>query len=97
MCPVKALSPSGELGPKGYEVVKVDEERVREVNLRLSNVYGDSTVGINNPPTPHSSLLTPHSSPIYNLSGMKMDSLTRGINIVRNEDGTITKRLIIEN
>lgn len=25
VCPVKALSPSGELGEKGYETVKVDE------------------------------------------------------------------------
>ena len=78
-------------------VVKVDEERVREVNLRLSNVYNDGTVGINNPPTTHPSPLTPNDQTIYNLSGMKMDSLTRGINIVRNEDGTITKRLKIEN
>lgn len=27
VCPVKALSPSGELGEKGYETVKVDEEK----------------------------------------------------------------------
>ena len=27
VCPVKALSPSGELGEKGYEIVKVDEEK----------------------------------------------------------------------
>ena len=25
--PVKALSPSGELGEKGYEIVKVEEEK----------------------------------------------------------------------
>lgn len=27
VCPVKALSPSGELGEQGYETVKVDEEK----------------------------------------------------------------------
>ena len=27
VCPVKALSPSGELGQQGYETVKVDEEK----------------------------------------------------------------------
>lgn len=27
VCPVKALSPSGELGEHGYETVKVDEEK----------------------------------------------------------------------
>lgn len=27
VCPVHALSPSGELGEKGYETVKVDEEK----------------------------------------------------------------------
>ena len=27
VCPVKALSPSGELGDQGYETVKVDEEK----------------------------------------------------------------------
>ena len=27
VCPVKALSPSGELGPKGYETVKIDETK----------------------------------------------------------------------
>lgn len=27
VCPVKALSPSGELGELGYETVKVDEEK----------------------------------------------------------------------
>lgn len=27
VCPVKALSPSGELGEQGYENVKVDEEK----------------------------------------------------------------------
>ncbi len=27
VCPVGALSPSGELGEKGYETVKVDEDK----------------------------------------------------------------------
>ena len=27
VCPVKALSPSGELSEQGYETVKVDEEK----------------------------------------------------------------------
>lgn len=27
VCPVKALSPSGELDEQGYETVKVDEEK----------------------------------------------------------------------
>ena len=27
VCPVKALSPSGELGEQDYETVKVDEEK----------------------------------------------------------------------
>ena len=27
VCPAKALSPSGELGVKGYETVKVDEDK----------------------------------------------------------------------
>ena len=27
VCPVKALAPSGELGEKGYEVVKAYEEK----------------------------------------------------------------------
>lgn len=27
VCPTKALSPSGELGEKGYETVRVDEEK----------------------------------------------------------------------
>ena len=27
VCPVKALSPSGELGEQVYETVKVDEEK----------------------------------------------------------------------
>mgnify|MGYP000635735836 FL=1 len=27
VCPVKALSPSGELGEQGFETVKVDEEK----------------------------------------------------------------------
>ena len=27
VCPVKALSPYGELGEQGYETVKVDEEK----------------------------------------------------------------------
>ena len=71
-------------------VVKVDEERVREVNLRLSNVYGDSTVGINSPFDPQSTIFNLQPV-IYNLQGMQVDSLTRGINIVRNEDGTVCK------
>ena len=73
-------------------VIKVDEERVREVNRRLSNVYYDSTVGINNPQLHNSSTPQLHNS-IYNLSGMQIDSLNRGINIVRNEDGTVSKML----
>jgi 2-oxoglutarate ferredoxin oxidoreductase subunit delta len=27
VCPAKALSPSGELSPKGYETVKIDEDK----------------------------------------------------------------------
>ena len=64
----------------------------REVNRRLSNVYYDSTVGINNPQLHNSSTPQLHNS-IYNLSGMQIDSLNRGINIVRNEDGTVSKML----
>ena len=38
VCPVKALAPSGELGEKGYEVVKADEvHRMRNV---LQDVSG---------------------------------------------------------
>ena len=27
VCPTKALSPSGKLGPKGYETVQADQEK----------------------------------------------------------------------
>ena len=39
VCPVKALAPSGELGEKGYEVVKADEEVHRMRNV-LQDVSG---------------------------------------------------------
>ena len=68
------------------EVIKVAEDRIREVNTRLSNIYDDGS-GIR---SQRASAQTGQVS-IYTLSGAQVDSLVHGINIVRNEDGSVCK------
>lgn len=68
------------------EVIKVDEERVREVNLRLSNVYAGSESAIRSQKVSDQGQIN-----VYTLSGMHVDSLIRGINIVHNQDGSVNK------
>jgi beta-galactosidase/beta-glucuronidase len=68
------------------EVIKVDEERVREVNLRLSNVYAGSESAIRSQKVSDQGQIN-----VYTLSGMQVDSLIRGINIVHNQDGSVNK------
>jgi hypothetical protein len=68
------------------EVIKVDEERVREVNLRLSNVYAGSESVIRSQKVSDQGQIN-----VYTLSGMQVDSLVRGINIVHNQDGSVNK------
>ena len=67
-------------------VVKVNESRIREINLQLTSVYNDDATQIISVP---SDMHVQQS--IYNLSGIRTDSLSHGINIVRMEDGTICK------
>lgn len=77
------------------EMMKMNEERVREANLKLTNIYGEEekeiTDGIRDNlgagPVPTQTPL------IFNLSGMKVDSMLTGLNIVRKEDGSICKIL----
>ena len=72
------------------EVMKLTEDRVREVNLRLTNIYGEEpkeNLGIRSQTSHHSPLTTT----IYTLSGMQSDSLVHGLNIVRSGDGGVTK------
>ena len=68
-------------------VIKVDEARISELNSRLSHVYGDGTDAIRE----HSYLPPSSASLIYTISGMQVDSLVQGVNILRREDGTICK------
>jgi hypothetical protein len=68
------------------EVIKVNEERIREVNNRLSNIYDDeSAIRSQRQSTQQEQTV------IYNLSGMQMDSLRHGINIIHNGDGSVCK------
>ena len=67
-------------------VVKVNESRIREINLQLTSVYNDDATQIICVP---SDMHVQQS--IYNLSGIRTDSLSHGINIVRMEDGSICK------
>ncbi|MCR4957999.1 MAG: beta-galactosidase [Prevotella sp.] len=74
------------------EVMKMDETRVREANLKLTNIYGEEPKedvdGIRNVGMYHAVPVTPA---IYSLSGIQVDSMLSGINIIRKEDGTICK------
>ena len=76
--------------------MKMDEARVREANLKLTNIYGEETPedvnGIRD--VKPSAQLHNSSTPqllIYSLSGIQVDSMLSGINIIRKEDGTICK------
>ena len=72
------------------EVIKMDEQRVREVNQRLVNIYGEWT------PDP-SAINDIQLRPIYDqkryytMSGMQSDKPFRGINLVRMENGEVCK------
>ena len=68
------------------EVIKVTEDRVREVNTRLSNIYGDESA------IHDQRYSVQQVQPvIYNVSGMQIDSISRGLNIVHNSDGSVSK------
>jgi len=73
------------------EVMKLTESRIREVNLKLANVYGEEAredlSAINSVSFKQAEI--PES--IYTLSGIQVDSLTNGLNIVRTSDGSICK------
>ncbi len=71
-------------------VIKVDEARVREVNLQLSNIYGEEPKDDPNA-IRDLGMQTLAPTAIFNVSGVQIDSMLTGINIVRNEDGTICK------
>ena len=67
-------------------VIKVNEDRVRELNTRLCNIYGDESAIRDQ----YASAQQVQTS-IYNVSGMQIDSLSRGLNIVHNSDGSVSK------
>ena len=73
------------------EVVKINEQRVSELNRRLSNVYGeepkDDMTGIRTMGLSEKQ----QAQQFFTLSGIQTDSMSQGINIVRNSDGTICK------
>ncbi|MBR6997671.1 MAG: beta-galactosidase [Prevotella sp.] len=72
------------------EVMKMNEARIREANLKLTNIYGaEEPEGVNAIHNVQSS--TPIVPRVYSLSGIQVDSMLMGINIVRREDGTICK------
>ena len=72
------------------EVMKMNEARIREANLKLTNIYGaEEPEGVN---AIHNVQSSTFSVPrVYSLSGIQVDSMLMGINIVRREDGTICK------
>ena len=74
------------------EVIKVNEQRIAELNRQLSNVYGEEAkedmTGIR---TQSSTPNPQYPIQYYTLSGTQIDSLSAGINIIRNTDGTVCK------
>ena len=74
------------------EVVKVDADKVSAASLELAQLYGveepDPTVGINDLPSSAS------VSEYFDLSGRRLSSLHRGINLIRRADGTVLKVLV---
>ena len=73
------------------EVMKMDEARVREANLKLTNIYGEETPEDVNGIRDVGARVLPMDKAIYSLSGIQVDSMLSGINIIRKEDGTICK------
>ena len=80
------------------EVMKMDEARVREANLKLTNIYGEEPQEDINGIRDVGARVLPMDKAIYSLSGILLPSLGEGagvgfsgINIIRKEDGTICK------
>ena len=74
------------------EVIKMDSERVREVNQRLVNIYGEWK------PDESAILETKGKHDLgetryYSLTGMQCNTLQNGINIIRKADGEVYKVL----
>ena len=75
------------------EVIKMDEERLRQENQRLVNIYGEwkpdeSAIQENEV------LRSCGQQRFYTLSGIRSDRLCTGVNIVRKENGEVYKILI---
>ena len=76
------------------EVMKLTEDRVREVNLKLTNIYGkEPKEDLNAGLTSQTIDTRVSATAIYSLSGVQMDSLSNGLNIVRKNDGSVSKVL----
>ncbi len=73
------------------EVIKMDEARVREANLKLTNIYGEEPADDLNAIRDVKPSAAVGSEAIFNLSGVRVDSMLTGLNIVRNADGSICK------
>jgi hypothetical protein len=80
------------------EVMKMDEARIREANLKLTNIYGEETPEDVNGIRDVGAMTQPMNKAIYSLTGIRLPSLGdgsgvgfSGINIIRKEDGTICK------
>lgn len=70
------------------EQVKFDESRLREAVLKLTSLYGAAT-GIKQVKAPFANGTGKRQ--YFNTAGMQIGSPVPGLNIVRNEDGTVTK------
>ena len=74
-------------------VIKMNEERLREVNQRLVNIYGewkpDESAIYEKVTGYHDGQLR-----YYTLTGMQSDKLSSGVNIIRRENGEVYKVLI---
>ena len=75
------------------EIVKMNEQKLQEVNQRLVNIYGEwksDESAIQENEVRRSG----GQQRFYTLAGIRSDKLSTGVNIVRKENGEVYKVLI---
>lgn len=71
------------------EVVKFDEDRIREAARSLTSLYGSEDAGVAEIPFANGT----GAPTYYDVMGIRHDAPVPGINIIRNPDGSVSKVL----